>query len=83
MVPHRYFYINSVSWCEDLIRIHCIQSAIRKNVTSDPESSESEEDENEGENVDLTPEEITSMEALNLVDRLQTFFDNYMTLEKK
>ena len=34
-------------------------------------------------NVDLTPEEITSMEALNLVDRLQTFFDNYMTLEKK
>ena len=67
---------NSVSWREDL-RDHCIQSVIRKNDTSDPESSESEEDENEDENIDLTPEEITSMEALDLADRLQTFFDIY------
>ena len=47
--------VNSVSWREDL-RVHCVQSVIRKIDTSDPESLESEEDENEDENVDLTPE---------------------------
>ena len=66
--------LQNVDWRQDL-RARCVQSILNTSDEPGEDASDTEDDDDEDEWMDIPSEEITAIEALEMLDKLQAFFE--------
>ena len=68
-------YVESVAWCEEL-RVESIQAAIHGDARDEDIHSDDDDDDDEDVLMDVESEEITATNALEMLEKLQSFFES-------